>query len=398
MAALNLLPPEIVTRICALLGDELKVWSDKERQTDLSRLAPTCKALYFATVPLLYGGTVSLRSAGRTFLLARTLAEHADLRCLVHDLDLTAANDNGHPPSVIALLDLLHDTLDTLVFRPIYLTAAGTPMLRAALLSCTSLRSFTYTNEPFGTSALVCLAPFLQHWPQLVELTLRCVSVEVESGLWHPPPGVPRIFAECGPPPRYRLERLTLQGSSDPWTLDATKWVLGATDALQDLIVHDWAAQFPAVDLLTQLVARGGGPALEQLAVRDYHCVDPARSDRPSRETDRMQPEDLATWFPNLTHYTLQDDCSDDGRRRAFASAQPPHFVPGPKLRVLSLYWPWDDGWELEKLLQAREADASVAPALEVIRLVKARPSDPIVRLLGILGERAGVRILVEWM
>ncbi|GAA6050352.1 hypothetical protein JCM3770_002977 [Rhodotorula araucariae] len=381
MSALLDLPPELVLRIFQQLGPGSN-YTDKERQTDLARLAPVCKAFHAATIPLLYSDTVNVRSAGRTFLLARTLAAQADLAPLVHTLVAQCAIDMGHSPSVLALLQHT-PKLACLTLDGVYLTSHGSPEMRAAL-AAKRLNSLTYGSVAGSTGGLVCLAPFLQTFTALEHLALRDVPVEVPADRWTAPPGAPATFRACGPAPAYTLrsfewhnERRGLE--TRPWSLCAVEWALGATIALTSLTLVDFPATFALGTLFDALAARGCGTALRRLTVRQFEH----RALSPLEPVPRgdVDPNELEAWFPALTHLALED--TPDAPN--FAPPADGVFHPPPELRVLELHGGLHRPFGLAHTLEGAKG------ALGKIRLVGPYPTDPDVKELRWMCQEAGV-------
>ncbi|BGP40451.1 hypothetical protein JCM10450v2_004433 [Rhodotorula kratochvilovae] len=381
MATLLDLPPELLLRIFQQFGSGSN-YTDKERQTDLARIAPVCKAFHAATIPLLYSDTVNVRSAGRTFLLARTLAAQPALAPLVHTLVAQSIIDSGHAPSVLALLRGTPN-LASLTLGGVFLTLHGSPEMRAALAS-KRLTSLSYGFSAGSSGGLVCLAPFLQAFTALEHLALRNVPVEAPAERWTAPPGAPATFRALGPPPMYELRSFEVHNErgpvgTQPWSLRAVEWALGASSALTSLSLSDFPASFSLTELFDALAARGCGRTLRRLTLRQFEHR--ARTRLVFVPRGMLDPNALGAWFPSLSHLVLEETPGAEN----FALPAEGVFRPPGELRVLELHGGLHRAFALSRMLEGGKG------ALGKIRLVGPYPTDPDVKELRLVCEEAGV-------
>ncbi|TNY24786.1 hypothetical protein DMC30DRAFT_413021 [Rhodotorula diobovata] len=388
MTSLLDLPPELLLRVFQQLGESN---SDKERQRDLQRLAPVCKAFHATAVPLLYGDTVNVRSAGRTFLLSRTLAARPDLAVLVHSLAAHSTFDQGHGPSTVAVLRDTPNLVSLELGEPL-LQRLGTPAARAAL-AAKRLTRFSY-GFGAGATSLTELAPFLQGWNSLERLELHNVLI-VRDSLDRLRSELERTTPAPEDPPLHSAPTYALRGvavhfetSLQPlptppvWSLAAFNWVLGSTNALSSLVLVHTTSGVGLPALFDALVERGCGPTLRRLTIRRFTHVDVQKGLAPPHAVD---PSALVQWFPSLSHLALEETPSAPN-----VLHPTPAFVPPPELRVLELH-----GDELHRGFQLARTLEAGGGALGKIRLVGPSPTSAEIKLLRWACEEKGVLLEV---
>ncbi|GAA6000080.1 hypothetical protein JCM10207_006041 [Rhodosporidiobolus poonsookiae] len=383
MAGLLDLPVELLLRIVTLLGHDLKLYTDKERQSDLARLATTSSALCLVARTLLYGDVVNVRSAGRTFLLNRTLAENAELSALVRHLVAKSEIDFGHP----SIVDLIRNSpnLASLALSSIYFTKQlSSAALYSALQAHTQLASFAYGYRGIDND-LSPIAPLLQSWPSLQHLVLDRVEA-IPRG--EDRSAVHRELRSWGQSPPYRLSSLSIANVRIPdtfgWPLPAFQWLFGATTTLTSLSLVTFDALFDLDQLFSLLSSRGGAKHLEQLLIRDFRDArDPDSSDRAP-----FDPNTLSAYFHSLTHLTLAENDEESTFVRPA-----PHFVLPPNLRLLVLYEELFLDWKL-----AHTVAAAPPPSFRKLKVVGPFPTDPDVKLLKHECEAHGILFEVQRM
>ncbi|BGP16565.1 hypothetical protein JCM10213_000523 [Rhodosporidiobolus nylandii] len=374
------LPVELLIRIVQLLGWELKVYSDKERQTDLTRLAHVNRAFKLIADTLLYGGTVNVSSAGRTFLLACTLKTNETLAALVHTLVAKSVIDNGHPASLLQILQLTHLTSATLASVFFTKNQASFEMY-SALQAQRRLESFAYGFHGVDTP-LAPITPLLQSWPGLTSLTLDRVA-PFDRGL-----DSLKRHAEVrgwGSPPSYKLKSLEISNcrSIDTvgWPLKAFKWLLGATDGLTSLTLVGFDAAFDLRELFALLAEQGCTSSLERLNIRNFSGDADLDLDEP-----RFDPSSLSTLFPSLSFISL---ANDDGET-CFLPPKPFLHLP-PSVRILELHEDLFLDWHV-----LRTVEEGPPASFRKIKLVGPFPTDPDVRALRTACEERGLLLEVE--
>ncbi|BGP24988.1 hypothetical protein Rt10032_c09g3932 [Rhodotorula toruloides] len=337
MAGMLDLPCELLIQIFRDLGADLKVYSAKERQTDLARLAMVCRAFYAATVSLLYGDAVTCRSAGRTYLLDRSLLSNPDLRPLVRSLVMKSELDNGHVSSLTSILRQT-PSLESLALASCFFEGDSrlSPLL-PTLLSATHVQHFAYG---FGSrlDRLVAIQRILPRWSQLRSLRLHRVDVQ----------GLSRVE----PRPSYRLEAFTIDNtgalvphhdySCDLLDLD---WLLGEPGRLESFALVQLDVRSNASALLRLLVERGHATTTSRLTIRQILTT------LPEPERSLLDPNALASLFPRLAYLEL-DETEYTGNA-TFASPEP-YFEFPPTLRTLILQPPLDATFRLLQSLQSK--------------------------------------------
>ncbi|GAA5950729.1 hypothetical protein JCM21900_000495 [Sporobolomyces salmonicolor] len=380
MAGLLDLPPELLIGIFEELGSGLKVYTDKERQHDLTRVSSVHSVLCQAARSLLYGGSVNIRSAGRTFLLSQTLSINNDLTALVQTLVAKSENDAGHTLSLISILNHTPN-LSALTLSAVFFKDPPTD-LYTALQAHTGLRTFSYGYRGFETP-FENIVPLLPSFKHLKHLALDRICAI--------PPGrhpnsllTRRDIRKWGPPPSYRLESFRMQNcrsiDTPGWPLNALRWALGATDALRSLALVSFDGAASLQDFFALLAERGCTSSLEHLTISVYR-------DSLSPDPTPFDPNSFAALFPALTHLSLMTN--DD--ESSFSTPSPYLLLPS-KLRILEMH---DDLFHTWRLLEAIET-GGVPPSLRKIKLKGPFPTDPDVRALKWACQDRGVAFEVE--
>ncbi|GAA5856068.1 hypothetical protein JCM9279_006495 [Rhodotorula babjevae] len=330
------LPPELLLKVFSQLGSGSS-YSDRERQRDLAGVAKVCRRFYAVSIPLLYGDSINVRSAGRLHCLGRTLEADPALAASVHDLVLLPTADQAHAPSALILLRTTPN-LASLSLGAALFQGLNTPHMRGALV-VKALRRFSvgFGGGGSASTSLDELVLYLVGWTQLEVLELHDVRVA--------PPAygavtLDRRLALLDPPapdaalPAYDLVRLEVHGPEcsperTVWSFVGLKWLLGRSCALTALSLVDVTRAFPLPALFDELVRRGCGSTLRRLSIRRTLLA-------PHLSPDLIDPNDLASWFPSLTHLCLQDY----EHLPSFAAPRPAYRPPS-SLRVLELHGPF---------------------------------------------------------
>ncbi|GAA5893680.1 hypothetical protein JCM8208_000857 [Rhodotorula glutinis] len=390
MPCVSDLPPELLLKVFSQLGNGSS-YSDRERQRDLAGVAKVCRRFYATVIPvLLYGDTIQVRSAGRSHCLARTLEADPALAASVRDLVAAPCADQAHAPSALVLLrttpNLVALTLGEALFHRL-----DEPHMRAAL-AAKALRRFSFgfgNGEPARTS-VVELAPFLAGWTALEHLELHGVPPDDQVGRVA---GAARGLAASGiVPPTYHLAHLEVHGvegwhSRSAWSLGALDWVLGRSHALTSLALVNVTCGFALPTLFDELVCRGCASTLLRLTLRR---IPSARHLSPRL----FDPNDLGTWFPSLTHLSLQDE-----PRSPICAAPSPAFRPSSSLRVLELHGRWPKhGFNLMRMLEddVETSDGGQA-SLAKIKVVGLSPTNADVKELSAACRRRGIVFELAW-
>ncbi|GAA5975709.1 hypothetical protein JCM11641_005844 [Rhodosporidiobolus odoratus] len=353
------LPVELLLRIASLLGADLKVYTDKERQADLARIAPVNSTFCHVARTLLYGGVVNVRSAGRTFLLHQTLHSAPSLASLVRTLVAKSESDNGHLASLISILSLTRLTSATL--SAVFFTSNPPFELYTALQSHTQLRAFSYGYRGIDTP-LAPIAPLLQLAPPYPSHPRPCRPMGAES----------LVISNC---------RII---DTPGWPLLAIKWLLGSTNCLASLTLVGFDGLFDLPQLFTLLTARHCAYTLEHLVIRNFRNAIEFDPDFPPPPFD---PKTFPTFFPSLSSMSLGNN--DD--ETCFASPTPSLVLP-PSLRTLELYEDLFLDWRLLATIEEGRSPL----ALRNVKLVGPFPTDPDVKALKQACEERGMLFEVE--
>ncbi|GAA5835929.1 hypothetical protein JCM5353_003091 [Sporobolomyces roseus] len=315
---------------------------------------------------MLYGDSVTVRSAGRTHLLAESLVANFNLADFVRTLCAKAEMDTGHVPSLITILERCHH-LESLSLSAVYFAKDPPAKLYTTLQTHSQLRSFSYgfhgVESPFES-----IVPLLSSFRHLKILRLDRVNAmapdrSVSSF-------VKRDLPMWGPPPRYDLEELSITTwrSFDTlgWPLQGLDWLLGRTTKLKSFEAIDYVSTAPLQGVFDLLNSRGCAESLQQLVVRDFQ-------DSTSTEPDPVDPNTLSSTFPRLTHLSLMTNSDESSFR-----IPTPYLRLPPRLRYLSLD---EDLFLLWRLIDTIH-DETLPTSFRYLRLRGPFPSDPDVRLL----------------
>lgn len=325
---------------------------------------------------MLYGGDVTARSAGRTHLLSRSLVSNPSLSGLVRSLSFRCEMDSGHVDSLITILQVCTETLESLTLSAVYLKSARAELYTT--LQATSLRSFSYGFHGIE-SDLDPIVPLLTSFRNLKELVLDRVAA-IPPGAAPSAHRVKRGLRLWGAPPTYALESISITNwhniDAVGWPLEMLDWLFGSTKAsLKSLHLCELSSAAPLGAICDLLADRSCHSSLEKLTVRDFR-------DGHSLEPRPLDPNSFATIFPNLTHLSLMTNADES----SFHTPKP-HLVLPARLRVLQV----DDDlfltWRLLETVQAASAPAT----LRRIRLRGPFPSDIDVKALKRACERKGV-------
>ncbi|GAA5904060.1 hypothetical protein JCM6882_003814 [Rhodosporidiobolus microsporus] len=380
------LPDELLLRIVGLLGADLKVYSDRERQTDLARVATINSRFCLVAHTLLYGGAVNVRSAGRTFLLSRTLSSNDSLAALVRFFTAKSEIDFGHPVSLVKIIGATR--LEAVTLSSIFFTKHPTADLYTALQTHTQLSSFSYGFRGVD-NPLSPIAPLLQSWPNLQHLDLDRVAA-LDRNASTDPLSKSRELRTWGPPPSYRLSSLAFSNcrtiDTVGWPLIAFKWLLGGTNALTSLSLVGFDGVFDLAQLFSLLSARGCDTSLERLTVRNFRDASHHSHLPDFTLSSAFDPNALSTYFPALSYLSL---ANNDGET-CFAVPKPCLRLP-PSLRLLELHEDLFLEWKL-----ARTVSEEIPTTFKKIKLVGPFPTDPDVKLLKEAAEDRGLLFEVE--
>ncbi|GAA5820507.1 hypothetical protein JCM11251_003022 [Rhodosporidiobolus azoricus] len=376
------LPDELLLRIVGLLGADLKTYSDRERQTDLARIAPVSTRFCLIAHTLLYGGQVNVRSAGRTFLLSRTLAEDDSLAALVRFFIAKSEIDFGHPVSLVKIIRATK--LEALTLSSIFFTRHPTADLYTSLQAHPQLSSFSYGYRGVD-NPLSQITPLLQAWPNLRNLHLdRIAAFERGSSPL-------KALTEWGPPPTYRLSSLSFNNcrtiDTVGWPLTAFKWLLGLTDSLSSLSLIGFDGDFDLVQLFSLLSSRSCDSTLTRLTIRNFGDSSDYSHLPDHSWPSPLDPNIFATYFPSLSFLSL---ANNDGET-CFATPTPSLRLP-PSLRVLELHEDLFLDWKLLRTI----SDGDVPATFKKIKLLGPFPTDPDVKLLKEASEERGLLFEVE--
>ncbi|GAA6035128.1 hypothetical protein NBRC10512_006214, partial [Rhodotorula toruloides] len=356
------------------LGADLKVYSAKERQTDLARLATVCRAFHAATVPLLYGDAVTCRSAGRTYLLDRSLLANPDLRPLVRTLVMKSELDNGHVSSLTSVLRHT-PSLESLALASCFFEGdSGFSPLFPTLLSATHIQHFAYGSGS-RLDRLVAAQRILPRWTQLRSLRLHRVD--------------PQDLALVHPAPTYRLEEFSLDNSgallpenAHSCSLNDLLWLVGSPGALESFSLVHLALHSDALKLVTRLVEQGHATTLSRLTLLGI------RPTLPLVERTLLDPNDLAPLFPRLAYLELADYNHNFGVHIEHPHL---HFAIPSTLRTLVLHDPLDQHFYLPQSL-ARQRPTN----LRNVKIIGAYPTASHSRRLQSLCHDLGIAFEVE--
>ncbi|BGP32430.1 hypothetical protein JCM10296v2_004211 [Rhodotorula toruloides] len=375
MAGILDLPCELLIQILRDLGADLKVYSAKERQTDLARLATVCRAFHAATVPLLYGDAVTCRSAGRTYLLDRSLLANPDLRPLVRTLVMKSELDNGHISSLTSILRHT-PSLGSLALASCFFEGdSGFSPLLPTLLSATHIQHFAYG---FGSrlDRLVAAQRILPRWTQLRSLRLHRVD--------------PQDLALVHPAPTYRLEEFSIDNSgallsqnAHSCSLNDLLWLVGLPGALKSFSLVRLALHSDASKLVTRFVEHGHAATLSRLTLRGI------QSTLPRVKRTLLDPNDLASLFPRLAYLDLADHDHDLGEH--ILEHPEPHFKIPSTLRTLVLHVPLDQYFFLLRSLERQRPTS-----LRSIKVIGAYPTSTHSRRLQSLCHDLAIAFEVE--
>ncbi|BGO91732.1 RHTO0S05e03708g1_1 [Rhodotorula toruloides] len=374
MAGMLNLPCELLIQIFRDLGADLKVYSAKERQTDLARLATVCRAFHAATVPLLYGDAVTCRSAGRTYLLDRSLLANPDLRPLVRTLVMKSELDNGHVSSLTSVLRHT-PSLESLALASCFFEGdSGFSPLFPTLLSATHIQHFAYGSGS-RLDRLVAAQRILPRWTQLRSLRLHRVD--------------PQDLALVHPAPTYRLEEFSLDNSgallpenAHSCSLNDLLWLVGSPGALESFSLVHLALHSDALKLVTRLVEQGHATTLSRLTLLGI------RPTLPLVERTLLDPNDLAPLFPRLAYLELADYNHNFGVHIEHPHL---HFAIPSTLRTLVLHDPLDQHFYLPQSL-ARQRPTN----LRNVKIIGAYPTASHSRRLQSLCHDLGIAFEVE--
>ncbi|GAA5893547.1 uncharacterized protein JCM6883_003554 [Sporobolomyces salmoneus] len=373
MTGLLDLPPELLIRII----EEMRsywMYTAKERQTDLARIAQVHPITHAVAHSMLYGGDVTARSAGRTHLLARTLLDNQLIPSLIRTLSFKSEMDSGHVESLITILrNVPH--LESLTLGAVYFKDPPSD-LYTAIQTHTQLRSFSYgfysAESPFEK-----IVPLLNSFPNLKHLALDRVAPLQFSGPLLPPSK--RGMGWWGPPPTYSLESISISDwrmiGSSGWPLEVLSWLFGSTKSSLRSFQIDFLGLTSLESIFEFLVDRSCTLALERLTIRDFQ-------DLSTLEPIPLDPNSLASTFPNLTHLFLMTNADES----SFLTPTPHLLIP-PNLQTLQVD---DDLFLTWRLLEAVQAD-SVPTSFKRLRLRGPFPSDPDVKALKRVCEAKGI-------
>ncbi|GAA5872847.1 hypothetical protein JCM8547_005718 [Rhodosporidiobolus lusitaniae] len=393
-STLDELPNELLLKIFDDYQDDFR--SDRTRQSNLARLALVNSTFSSVAHTLLYGSrAVTVRSAGRTFLLARTLSSNPDLASVVKHFVARSEMDNGHLPSLVQILSTAKLTSVTL--SSVFFAKDPPVELYSALQAQNELLSFSYGYHGLD-SPLGPIAPLLQSWPALKNLTLaEIAAVRRDQSSFPFTPS--RELRSWGPPPPYRLSSLSISNvriiNLVGWSLPAFEWLLGSMNSpssLTSLTLVEFDGLFDLAQLFSLLSSRGCSNALERLTIRNFRDAT-TQSSFPIEEGQEdveyagaFDPNNLSAYFPSLRHLSL--DNNDD---ETCFSTPHPHLLLPPSLRTIELY---EDLFLTWNLLQTVEDGAP--PSLGAARLVGPFASDPDVKQLKAACEKRGIAFRVE--
>ncbi|GAA6060931.1 hypothetical protein JCM10212_003839 [Sporobolomyces blumeae] len=361
------------------MGSNLTVYTAKERQTDLARMARVHPAVTVVANSLLYNGDVTVRSAGRTFLLSRTVVANPSLAAQISTVVAKSENDAGHVQSLIAILRACTH-LSSLTLSAVFFVR-GPADLYTALQLHHRLRSFSYGHHGVE-NALESIVPLLTSFPNLKHLVLDRVAA-IPPGRRPASPLVQRDLKRWGPPPSYRLDHLSITTwrsiDTSGWPVEYLEWLLGSSDSLRAFEAVGFVSARPLPDVFNVLVSRGLDTTLERLAIRDFCDASSAESAwSTTSEVDvvvvALDPNSLATTFPNLVSLSLMTNADDESTFRR----PTPHLVLPRRLRSLQL----DDDLFLEWNLLRTVQDPQLPTTFRTLRLRGPFPSDPDVKTL----------------
>ncbi|GAA6028385.1 hypothetical protein JCM8097_007006 [Rhodosporidiobolus ruineniae] len=380
------LPDELLLRVAGHLGSDLKVYSPRERQTDLARLAPVHSTLCSVARTLLYGDHVNVRSAGRTFLLCRTLLANPDVAALVRHLVAKSENDNGHPTSLVQIIQSTR--LSSVTLSALFLTKHTSFELYSALQAQRRLVSFSYGFHGID-SPLAPIAPLLQAWPGLKQLSIDRIGAAERTGSVDSL-SLSREVRSWGPSPGYQLHTLAVANcriiDTVPYSLAAFKWLLGSSTSLVSLSLVGFDGLFDLAELFSLLASKGCDQTLERLEIRNFRDANERDLDDPDLISTAFDPNALSTYFPNLSYLSLANN--DDETCFSFPS---PFLRLPPNLRILKLHEDLFLDWRLRQ-----SVEEGVPASLRKIKLVGPFPSDPDVKALRVECEERGVSCEVE--
>ncbi|GAA5948159.1 hypothetical protein JCM3765_007133 [Sporobolomyces pararoseus] len=359
------LPPELLIKIIEELRTDL--YTAKERQTDLARVAQIHPLTNEIARSMLYGGEVTARSAGRTHLLARSLICNPRISEFIRTLSFKSEMDSGHVESLIKILQICSN-LENLSLSAVYLKSAPCD-LYTSLQSHSQLRSFSYGF--YGVeSPLETIVPLLNSFLNLKHLNLDRIAA-IPPGRSPNSSQVKRDLRRWGPPPTYSLESISITNwrsfDTAGWPLEIFDWLFGSTkSSLRSFQLVDFVGATPLQSVCDFLVDRMSNSFLERLTIRDYQ-------DGLSLEPEPLDPNSLVATFPNLTQLSLMTNADESS-----FTTPTPHLLLPPQLRFLQL----DDDlfltWRLLEMVQAE----SVPTSLKRIRLRGPFPSDGDVKAL----------------
>lgn len=342
---------------------------------------------------LLYGSpSVSVRSGGRTFLLARTLSSNPSLASLVRTLVAKSENDQGHPESLVAILrstTLASVTLSAVFFREV------NSELYSALQAQQQLARFSYGFHGVS-SPLADVAPLLQSWPNLTRLTLKHVGASSRDEQVGSLASQARTLRRWGPPPSYRLNSVEVHNCRifelAGWPLATFDWLLGSSrHSLTSLTLIEFDALFSLDELFTLLTtSHSTSHTLQRLTIRNFRNSSSTRisfhDDFSPDLPPPFDPNSLSIYFPSLTYLSLAQN--DD--ETCFSTPRP-SFLPPPQLVQLELY---EDLFLLWGIL--RTVETGTGEALRRLRTVGPFASDPDVQELKRACGRRGIECEVK--
>ncbi|GAA5944156.1 hypothetical protein JCM3775_001083 [Rhodotorula graminis] len=378
------LPPELLLKVFSQLGSGSS-YSDRERQRDLAGVAKVCRRFSELSIPLLYGDTIQVRSAGRQHCLARTLEADPALAASVHDLVVVPTADQAHAPSALVLLRSTPNLASLTLGEALFNQLEASHMRDALAAKALKRFSFGFSAGESETTSLVDLAPLLVGWTVLEHLELHGVPPDHRvRGVATAAQGPPAALVAVGP--LYRLAHLEVHGvegwhSRSFWSTAALDWVLGRSHALTSLALVDMTCGFALPALFDELVSRGCGSTLSHLALRRIRVA--------AHISPRLlDPNDLGTWFPSLTHLSFQDE-----PRTPICAAPSPAFRPSSSLRVLELHgrWPKHD-LNLVRMLEGNvETSDGGQAALGKLKVVGLSPTNADVKELSAACRRHAI-------
>ncbi|KAI5477345.1 hypothetical protein MNV49_006487 [Pseudohyphozyma bogoriensis] len=221
------LPPELVLHILSLVGWENRTYNDRERQADLTQFALVHRWFVWPAQSLLFKSP-SLKNAGRGGLFDRTLSgpSGTSLADLVVGIkyNCTTHQDTGHPDVLIRILEKTAKHLTGLSLAAVlFCHGEASERLLQAVMQAERVTTFTFGFGDFREG--VRIAPLLQRWERLEDLTLNFIRLDAV---------VPKSL-DSPSKPTYVLRSLSLS-HVDIDSRVSVEWLLGSTKtALEEL-------------------------------------------------------------------------------------------------------------------------------------------------------------------